>query len=951
MSQQDSGETDSPPRNTRRCSFEERVFSWLLLAYPREFRDSYGPGMLDLFRIQRERAKSRGTLNSAVVFWFLTLRDLLATASAERLECRGIERARMRLRSKVPVGPSHGKAQRTSPNLISRKRGSPAESLYQDTKHAVRRLLKSPAFTATTMLIVALGIGANTAIFSIVDAFLFRPPPFERPEELVWIYQDSDDGRPSSNSYPAYLDMAAHENLFSGVTAMINGRAARHVTETGETRSLTVSWVTSSYFPVLGLSPSRGRWLEPVHDVPGGEPVAVVSHRAWQNRFGGEAGILGRQVRLNGATVTLIGVGPEGYDGALPGVANDFWLSLSSAGPVGGDFYWRTLERRQDHWFLTIARLRPGVSVRQAQAAMNLLAQRLAADYPDLNEGREITVMHTSRVRVHPDEDAGLYAAGGVLLAVAILVLVIACGNLANLLLARASTRGREIAVRLAIGATRGRLIRHLLVESLILSITGGAVGVLFAFVVGRVLQAHQPPMMGPLTMNVSLDWRVLAYAFGLSVVTGIVFGLAPAIRASRPDLVPSLKDTNESLAAGQRHTHRLRWLGLRNILVMVQVAVSMVLLVGAGLLVRSLMKVQNVELGYTADRLAMIRADAREAGYEPEEGRQFFLELRTRVAALPGVQAAGLTTRLPTSPSGGSSTLEIEGYQPATGTGHVEVIFSYISPEYLEALGVPIQLGRGFTDNDRFETERVALVNRAFAERYWGTQDVIGRRYRHQGHPDSWVRIVGVVADFKVRTPDERPTPIFFRPLAQSSEISRLYLVARTAGDPSSTAGMMHRELRALDSAVPVHEAGTMRDHVSRALALQRAAAGGLAAFGGLALLLASMGLYAVVAFAVSQRKAEMGIRVALGASGGRVFGMVVKEMMVVVGIGVAVGMVLSLLATPAIESLLFDTVPGDPLTLTFIALLLVTVALAATWLPASRAARADPMSALRAE
>jgi macrolide transport system ATP-binding/permease protein len=908
--------------------------------------------MLELFLARSARARAQGGHRAQFRLWGECFRDLATTACPERLEQWGFKKVRRAaLRGITRHRFTQGRAPSIEPNIFVGSRGLFVESVLQDIKHSVRLLAKSPGFTSIAILIVALGIGANTAMFSVVDSFLFRPIPWDRPEELVWIYQDSDDGQPNSNSYPAYRDIAQHTDVFSGVMAMINARTARYLTDADESQQVTVSFVTSGYMGVLGLAPSRGRWFEQLHDVPGGEPVAVVSFRSWQKLFGGAADILGKPVRLNGATVTVIGVGPEGYTGVLPGVDNDFWLSISSAGPVGGNFYWSTLERRQDHWFLSIGRLQPGVSAQQAQAAMNILAQRLATNYPDLNANRDITVFPASSVRQHPDEDAALFAGGAMLMGVVGMVLLIACGNLANLLLARASTRGREVAIRLAVGSTRGRLVRHLLTESVILSTAGGFAGLFFAFVGGRLLVANQPPLPLPVTLEVNLDIRVLIFAMCLSVLTGLVFGLAPALRASRPDLVSSLKDANEAFNIGKRPSRRLRWLGLRNVLVIIQVAVSMVLLVAAGLLVRSLMNAQDVDLGYAVDGIAVLQADVREAGYEGDAGTQIFTELRRRVEGLPGVEAVGMTTRLPTSASGGSSTLEIEDYQPVTGTGEVEVIYGYIDTEYLDTFKMPVLYGRGFAESDRSDSERVALINEAFALRYFGSSDAVGRRYRHQGIPDSWVRVVGVVGDFKVRTPAELPTPMFFRPLAQYSGTPRLYLVARTAGDPSETVGMMRRELRAIDSDVPVYQAGTMSDHISQALALPRAAAGMLGVFGGLALLLASLGLYAVVAFVVSRRSAEMGIRIALGASGGSVFGLVVREMMVVVGIGVVIGLGLSWLATPILESLLFNIVPSDPLTFAIVAVLLAVVALLATWLPARRAARVDPMSALRFE
>jgi predicted permease len=835
-------------------------------------------------------------------------------------------------------------------DLISRK-GVSVEPLLLDIRQSIRRLAHSPGFTLMALLIIGLGIGANAAMFSVVDAFLFRPPLWNQPDEVVWIYQDSDDGDPSSNSFPAYSDMAAHTELFTSVTAVIPGQSARHITDEGDARHVTVSYVTAGYLRVLGLSPSRGTWFQEGHDHPGAEPVAVVSYRAWQNSFASDPEIIGRRVRLNGGSATIIGVGPRGYDGVIPGLQVDFWLSLSAAGPIGGDFYWATLEHREDHWFWVLARLQPGVTVQRAQAAMDVLAQRLAAEFPQLNEGRDITVFSSRSVRVHPDEDSFLYPVGAVLMAVVGLVLLIACGNLANLSLARASTRGREMAVRLALGATRRRLIRHLLTESLILSIVGSGLGLLLAYWIGRVLAVYQPTLPVQADIEINVDTRVLVFAVGLAVATGVLIGLVPALRSSRPDLVPSLKDSAGTLSAAKSGGRAPRWLGLRSALVMLQVAISVVLLAGAGLLVRSLINSESVDLGFSDQDIVIMQVDVREAGYDMDEGMQLFEDFKRRVSGLPGVESAAYTTRLPVTPSGGSSTLEIEGYQPPTGTGFVEVIFAYIDPDYRETLGIELLHGRDFTRDDLRETERVALVNETFARRYWGTSDAVGRRYRHQGAPDSWVRIVGVMQDVKVRTPDEAPTPMFFRPLGQISGASRLTLVTRVAADPSGTVRMMRQELNRMDPDIPVYQAGTMQDHLDTAMALPRAAAGMLAAFGGLALLLASMGLYAVVAFAVARRTGEIGIRIALGASGGSVVGMVIKETMLVVAIGVAAGLGLSLMATPVLKSFLFNVAPSDPMTLGSVAVLLALVTLVATWLPARRAAASDPMAALRKE
>lgn len=933
-------------------SLADRIYRLLLLAYPRQFRRRYGDGMAELFRARRVRARHAGGPRAQLRIWTETLWDLFTTAPPERLESWRSQQLRARRSQLSRSRTRHRDKLGTRPfRIVMRRRESLVDAILQDLKQSIRRLARSPGFTAMALLIIGLGIGANTAMFSIVDGILFRPQPWERSDELVWVYQDSDDGEPSSSSYPAFRDMAGHTDVFAGTAALIPGRPTRLITEAGDAQQVTVTYATSGLFPVLGLRTSRGQWLDPVADEPGSEPVGVVSYGTWQRQFSGDPGIVGRSVRLGGASVTIIGVGPEGYAGEMPGIDTALWLSISASGPVGGSYYWNTLERREDHWFQVIGRLRAGITMGQAQSAMNLLSQRLATEFPRLNAGRDITLYSAAQVRVHPEQDAMLYPVAGVLMSVVGLVLLIACGNLANLLLARASTRGREVAVRMAMGATRWQLVRHLLTESVVLAVIGGCVGLLFAAWAGRALAATELSLPVPVTLEITLDLRLLAFAIGLSALTGIVFGLAPALRASRPDLVPSLKDGDEAVISGVPRGHGGRWLSLRNALVVVQVAISLVLLVGAGLLIRSLVNAQTVDLGFDAEGLAVLQADAAEAGYDAAASERLFRELRDRIAGLPGVEEASLTTRLPVSPSGGSSTLEIEGYEPPTGTGHVEVIFAHVDPDYFKVLRVPLLQGRAFTLDDRADTERIAVVNEAFATSFWGTPDAVGKRYRHQGYPESWVRIVGVVGNAKVRTPDEQPTPIFFRPLAQGSAASRLFVVARTLGEPAAAVGMMRMELRDIDADVPVYQAGTMEDHVSSALALPRAAAGMLGLFGGLALLLASLGLYAVVAFAVSRRTAEIGIRIALGASGGTVIGMLVKEMMLVVGAGVVLGLGLSFLAAPVLESLLFNVPATDPVTFAGVAVFLALVAAFAAYLPARRAANTDPMKALRFE
>ena len=816
--------------------------------------------------------------------------------------------------------------------------GNPMESFIRDLKYSARQLLKAPAFTATAVLIVAIGIGANTAAFSVVNAMLFRPLPFERPGELVDIYQDSDDGEPSSSSYPAYRDIAAYDDLFAGVTATF-------VTSTSLQREdglvpMLIEFSPSNYLGVLGLRATIGRWFEPLEDVAGGEAVIVLTHRAWQEKFAGDPDTLGSVLRLNGAPVTVVGVGPEGYDGFLPLSAVDGWLSLSSLGSVLGAYPMATLEQRGDHWFSVKARLRDDVTTTQVQEAMNGLAARLAEEFPEHNAGRRITVFGAGQVRMHPSVDAMLGPSAALLMTIVGLVLLIACSNLANLLLARASVRGKEMSIRVALGANRGQVARQLLTESVLLSVTGGLVGLVVANWAVRGLMAIQLPLPIPIATDLSLDTRVLLFALGLSVLTGIAFGLAPAIRASRPDLAATMRD--ESSAA----VWRSRRFSLRNGLVVLQVAMSFVLLVTAGLFVRSLGNASSIETGFSVDDVAYVQTSPGFAGYSADDARNILEDFVERARALPGVEAASLGTVLPVS-SRGTTTLVIDGYEPISGTGSVEVPFTVVDEGYFRTLRIPLLHGRAFTSVDRADSERVAVVSEAMARRYWGDSDAVGRRFRSQGG-ETWVRVVGVVGDTIIRDLMEDTGPQMYRPWTQSANSAGVVFV-RTSGDPAAVIGMLRGELRAIDAEIPVLRARTMAGHLSDSLSLPRMGVRFLSGFGFVALALAALGLYGIVSFAVGRRMVEVGVRMALGARSGQIVGLVLKEVTLLVGVGVVLGVGLSLVAAAGLSGLLFGISPADPVTFAFVGAVMLAVAIGAAMIPALRAAKADPVLALR--
>ena len=722
--------------------------------------------------------------------------------------------------------------------------GGKMESLIQSLKYAVRQLGRTPLFTAMAVAIIALGIGANTAIFSAVNAVLFRPLPFENPDELVEIYQDSDEGDPTSNSYPAYRDIVAHTDLFSAVSATFNS-IANMQTDDGLRPSL-VEYATASHFPMLGLRPSVGRWFDPEEDQTGAGAFGIVGRHAWEMRFGRDPNIIGQTVRLNGAPVTIVGIGPETYNGAVSGVAVDFWLSISSILPVEGSA--STLERRQNHWFMVKARLEPGVEPIAAQTAMTALAARLGEDFPELNEGRDITVFSTTDVRIHPAIDGVLLPAAAGLMAIVGLVLVIACSNLAILLLVRGAGRARDMSIRLAIGANRAQLVRQLLSESVLLSTAGGILGYFVAAWTLSLVMGYQVPADVPIALlDVGLDRSVLAFTMVLSLVTGIAFGLAPAWRASRTDVMSTLKDEWESLSLGRR------WLGLKNGLVVFQVAVSVLFLVGAGFFIRSLANAERAEPGFAVADVAFLETNALQVGYGWDEGQTLYRTLLDRIRSSPGVVRAAIASNPPMG-GRGSSTMIVEGYVSPEGTGAVELPGGFVGEGYFRTLRIPLIQGRPFTSEDREDSRPVIIVNETLANRYWGTTDVIGRRLRHQGAEDSWMEIVGVVGDTKVREIVEPPRSLFYKPFSQSPTRT-VSVLARTDGDGAALVASLRSELRSLDPALPVLRAKTMSDHLGESLVMSRIGAAFLSGFSILALVLAGVGLYALVAFTVAGR------------------------------------------------------------------------------------------------
>jgi len=870
----------------------------------------------------------------------------------ERLQGSGLSREEARQRALRLFG---GVEQIKEASRDARKTAA-LDALARDTRYGLRRLVRDWRFTSAAVLILGLAIGANTAIFSLVNAVLFRQQAFA-PDRLVNIYQNDRAGKPlvvTSNA--AYVEIAAYTDIFASTMAASIPNPIRYQYE-GGIRAATVEYATSTYLDVLRLRPSLGRWFQSEEVRPGAPVVAVLGHRAWTRTFHADPSVVGRVVKIEGVPVTIVGVGPANHRGTIDiGLVTDFWLpvtALRAITPIPAAREDPTIHAP----LLVKARLREGATVAQARAAMDVLASRLAAEYPDdyrsegeFALGKGMTVVASKNVRVHPQADAPIMALASLVLVVVGLVLAIACSNLATLLLVRGAARAKEISVRLAMGATRRQLIRHLLVESLLLSLMGGIAGCLLAWWGTQALQGIELPV----TVDLTLDYRVLAFAIALSLATGVVFGLAPALKATRIDLVPALRD--EGLPPIDH-----RRLSLKNALIVAQVAISVLLLGGTSVFLQQLAAARALRVGFAVDGVAILETDVRFGGYSPARASHVYDDLLRRIAAVPGVQSAALSRDLP---------MGIEGAVPIVADGAAGDTASragmiWAGPGFFDTLRIPLVYGRVFDARDRADTPRVAVITDTTARQYFGTVNAVGRRFQIKTEPNSWTEVIGVVRDTGTGNFDDDvldPVPYLFYRLYTQAGLLPTTVIARTAGDAAALVGAMQRELRAVDGALPVITARTMAQELENSQAAPKGVATLLAVLGGLGLLLASIGLYAVVAFAVERRSREIGIRMALGARSRQVVWSIARGVAGLVGVGTGLGLFLSVLAMLALRVVPTGNNMGvgniavyrpsiDPIALLAIAAVVALVGVVAAFVPARRAALTDPLVALRHE
>lgn len=813
-------------------------------------------------------------------------------------------------------------------------------TLFPDVRYGLRVLLKTPAFSLVAVISLALGIGLNTAIFSIVNAVLIRPlPVVKQQDRLVWLR--------APISYPDYLDYRTQARSFEGMAAL-TGTQDFSIAAGGEPQLVKGEYVTENYFDLLGAGASHGRvFVE--EDGRTQTPVVILSEHLWRTSFASDSNIVGRQISLNGFGFTVVGVMPKNFIGTEVGLNRELWLPLSLYGLLNPPATARVadpgasrFENRDTHWLAVFARLKSDISRESAGSELTEIARRVAQNYRGRVGAETLRSVQLLQMSggMDPRDQQEVLPVAGIALGVVALVLLIACANIASLLLARAAIRRRETAIRQALGASRRRLVRQWLTESVLLGLAGGVIGLILAVWANQLLVSYLQAT--PLaTLEFNLDYRVLVFTLVVSVTTGIVFGLAPAIQASRLNLVLALKSDALKVPGAHRSY-------LRNAFVTVQLILSVVLLVGSGLFIRALQRASSIDPGFTVERALIVPINLGLLRYGKPEGQAFYRDLLARVQTQPGIEQATLVR----FPQMGSSFAQFqvftEGSEPASEG--MSVGFNVVGPNYFQTMGTPLLRGREFTESDREGAPGTVVINGTLASRLWPDQEALGKRVSITGPEGPFLEVVGVARDSKYRTLGEPSRPYVYLPLQQSYD-PKMTLVVRTTGEPQAITPVVREQIRALNANLPIADVQTLRQQLELTLLPSRIAAWTLGGFGLLALLLAGIGIYGVVSYGAAQRTREIGVRMALGAREKDVLGLVLWDGLIVIGVGLAIGLLLAAAATRVIGAFLYGVGATDPLTFIAVPLVLGVVALVASYIPARRAVKVDPLVALRYE
>ncbi len=809
-------------------------------------------------------------------------------------------------------------------------------ALRQDFTYTLRRLLASPGFVLAVVLSIGIGIATNATIFSIVSRFVLRPAPVGDPGTLLALHTTHDGDECCNNfSMPTYIDVRDQAKSFSGVAAYYELLPAS-IGGKGEPERAWGQAATANYFDVARLGTTLGRGFLQSEEH---QPVIVLGHRLWQRRFASDPNIIGKPITLSGHPYTVVGVAPPGFHGLDLVLDPEFWVPLGNVEQLAPSTPKR--DARDQHWLAVVGRLNPGVTSKQASAELATLANHYAKAYPATDKGGGFLLTQAGSLPPGRDHSTILMFLGILSVAV-LLVLAIACANVANLLLAKGVARQREMAIRLALGAARAKLLRQMLMESILMALGGGVVGIVLALWATGALSAFRVPAPVPLDVSVAVDWRVLLYTFALSVATGLFLGIVPAWIASRPVLTSALKGEDAMARPGRR-------MNLRSILVVAQIAMSLVLLCGTGLLLRSLQNASTIDIGFRSRGLLMMSVDPRVSGYTPERTTQFLTQLRERVAALPGVVSVAATDSAPLSGGHRSDGFSVVGRPSPQDLPIVDLFMA--TPGYFETLGIPRILGRDFAQESP-TGQKVGVVNQAFVQQLFHGENPIGRHVSGAGVD---YQIIGVVKNIKSRTIGENTRPILFRSLAQSTGSDPSFLgyelIVRYQGDSAAVANEVRSQIHALDAAMAVYNAETIEEHLRSALFLPRLGGTLFGTFGIIGMVLAVVGLYGIMSYSVSRRTREIGIRIALGAQVGAVQRLIVRQGMLLTAVALVVGVPAALVLAKFSSSFLYGVRPHDVVTFLTVPLLLLGIALVACWIPARRAARIDPQIALRYE